>query len=128
MGFQAGVRILVAGGNSGTSDWRKGPDAVKTGDLVFPWSFRTLNRYKGLPGTRYEAVFGSPGDAINPILARYLGIEMLYYHIVTNIGQGLSRGSDKIEHKGKIMYSPVHSEMCLKLELDLLGSVELAQE
>ena len=211
--WKAGVKLLVVGGHSGSADWRRGPEAVKTGDLVFPWSFRTLNRYKGLPGTEFEAVFGSPavrsgevaqpfmgdpfserlarlfaeraqpyveggllrkihrqdslrvalvhpesitfetdfdilfwqaisrqisdsdpdqppvvtihGDAINPILARFLGIEMLYYHMVSNIGQGLSTGEERIENKKKIIYSVEHSRMFLELELSLLESVDL---
>ena len=214
--WKAGVKLLVAGGNSGSSDWRVGPEAVKTGDLVFVWSFRTLNRYKGLPGTKYEAVFGSPsvrsreldqpfmgapfskrladifaesagpyvkkgllrkihpqdsvriaivhpesitfetdfdilfwqtisrqiseyspdkppvvmihGDSINPILARYLKIEMLYYHVVSNIAQGLSTGEERIENKKKVIYSIPHAEMCLDLELSLLENVELINE
>ena len=65
------------------------------------------------------------GDAINPILARFLGIEMLYYHMVSNIGQGLSMGEERIENKKKIIYSAEHSRMFLELELSLLESVDL---
>jgi hypothetical protein len=36
--WQAGVRVLVVGGTSGTCDWRYTADAVLPGDLVLPWS------------------------------------------------------------------------------------------
>jgi hypothetical protein len=55
--WQAGVRVLVVGGTSGTCDWREGEDAVLPGDMVLPWSYLSLDAMPtGLPGTALESV------------------------------------------------------------------------
>src|SRR5919202_2851498 len=55
--WQAGVRVLVVGGTSGTCDWRAGDDAVQPGDMVLPWSYISLDAVPtGLPGTELESV------------------------------------------------------------------------
>ncbi len=170
--WKAGVEVLLVGGNSGICDWRQAttPDeAVQPGDVVLPWSFRTHQEHRGLPGTPFAAPWprhnlfldapfcpalagafapllrpylekgtirkvhtpaevraalvqvetvtfetdfdilmwraltktisdlepGKPpvvtlhGDCVNPILARFLGIHVLYYHLVCNHAQGL---------------------------------------
>ena len=167
--WQAGVRVLIVGGTSGIADWRSGDNAVRPGDVVLPWSFRTKSEHRGLPGTEFESVWSKchllmddpfcpalaailaqkfqpyvesglirrvrtpndtrvalvvpdsitfetdfdvlhwlatsyiasqlqpdrppvvtlHGDCVNPILARYLGIHMMYYHMVSNYAQGL---------------------------------------
>jgi len=209
--WKAGVKIMVAGGNSGSSDWRTGDEAVRPGDMVFPWSFKTRSWYRGLPGTKYETVWGNPalrrgeiiqpfmgepfsarlasefyklaapyeekgpvrkihtpkslrialihpesitfetnfdvlywqtiarsisenqpdkppvipihGDCINPILATFLEIEMLYYHIVSNVAQGLPAKADISEEKDKLIYARDFGEMALDLELKFFEGV-----
>ena len=55
--WQAGVRVLVVGGTSGTCDWREGDEAVLPGDMVLPWSYISLDTLPtGLPGTELESV------------------------------------------------------------------------
>jgi hypothetical protein len=55
--WQAGVHVLVAGGTSGTCDWRDGDDAVLPGDMVLPWSYISLDALPtGLPDTELESV------------------------------------------------------------------------
>lgn len=201
--WKAGVKTMLVGGNSGVADWRSGPDKVETGDVVFPWSYRTQTYYRGLPGTEFEAVWGrelvndqelpspfmgepfssrlanlifniaqpmegSPfgkvhaqdslritlvhpesitfesdfdilywqticktlsenqpdlppvitihGDCINPILARMLGIEMAYYHIITNAAQGLS-APGKIEDLDEFIYNEAFNQAALDIEI-----------
>jgi purine nucleoside phosphorylase len=54
--WQAGVRVLMVGGTSGTCDWREGEDAVRPGDMVLPWSFISFDAMpSGLPGTTLES-------------------------------------------------------------------------
>jgi hypothetical protein len=54
--WQAGVRVLIVGGTSGTCDWRDGDDAVLPGDMVLPWSYISLDAMPaGLPGTELES-------------------------------------------------------------------------
>jgi hypothetical protein len=56
--WQAGVRVLLVGGTSGSCDWRRGArdeDAVRPGDLVLPWSYLPRDTMPtGLPGTELE--------------------------------------------------------------------------
>jgi hypothetical protein len=56
--WQAGVRILLVGGTSGSCDWRRGAadqEAVRPGDLVLPWSYLPRDDMPtGLPGTELE--------------------------------------------------------------------------
>jgi hypothetical protein len=55
--WQAGVRILIVGGTSGTCDWRETDEAVLPGDMVLPWSYISLDAIpSGLPGTELESV------------------------------------------------------------------------
>ena len=58
--WQAEVKLMVVGGNSGSADWRAGQEAISSGDLVFSWSFSTGSWYRGMPGTAYESVWGNP--------------------------------------------------------------------
>ena len=64
------------------------------------------------------------GDCLNPLLARYLGIHVLYYHMVSNYAQGLEpehniRGT--IHH----LYTRIFPEIALTLELDLLSTLDI---
>ncbi len=56
--WQAGVRVLLVGGTSGSCDWRRGPgdeEAVRPGDLVLPRSYLPRDTMPtGLPGTELE--------------------------------------------------------------------------
>jgi len=55
--WQAGVRVLIVGGTSGTCDWRDTDEAVLPGDMVLPWSYMSLDAMPiGLPGTELESV------------------------------------------------------------------------
>jgi hypothetical protein len=58
--WKAGVKFLVIGTHFGSADWRKGPEAIVPGDLVFPWSFESKSWFTGLPGTPYETVWNNP--------------------------------------------------------------------
>jgi hypothetical protein len=58
--WKAGVKSLVIGSHSGSADWRKGPETIVPGDLVFPWSFESKAWFTGLPGTPYETVWNNP--------------------------------------------------------------------
>jgi len=52
--WQAGVRVLLIGGTSGTNDWRDPAleSTVRPGDLIIPWSFYPDRDMPGvLPGT-----------------------------------------------------------------------------
>lgn len=64
------------------------------------------------------------GDCLNPVLARYLGIHVLYYHMVSNYAQGLEE-----EHsiRGTIhrLYTKVFPEIALALELNLLATLQI---
>ena len=56
--WQAGVRVLLVGGTSGSCDWRRSASAVegvRPGDLVLPRSYLTRDTMPtGLPGTELE--------------------------------------------------------------------------
>jgi purine nucleoside phosphorylase len=56
--WQAGVRVLLVGGTSGSCDWRRGTadeEAVRPGDLVLPRSYLARDTMPtGLPGTELE--------------------------------------------------------------------------
>ena len=56
--WQAGVRVLLVGGTSGSCDWRRAAgdeEAVRPGDLVLPWSYLARDTMPtGLPGTELE--------------------------------------------------------------------------
>jgi hypothetical protein len=207
--WKAGVKVLVIGGNSGSADWRQGDEAIRTGDLVLPWSFRTQSWYRGLPGTMFESVWQNPqlkpgqfpfmgepfsmnlaklfverakkyqkdgvfrrihtpaearavlvhpdsitfetnfdilmwqniarsiserepekppvvtlhGDCINPILARLLQIDVLYYHIVSNVAQGLPMTSS-LQSDLKKVISRDYARVVLELEFDFLQTAQ----
>src|SRR5216683_460860 len=79
--WQAGVRVLIVGGTSGTCDWRGGEDAVLPGDLVLPWSYISLDAMPtGLPGTELESVLAERvplmAEPFCPALARGFGAEV----------------------------------------------------
>jgi hypothetical protein len=201
--WQAGVKVLLVGGTSGIADWRQGEDAVRPGDVVLPWSFRTKPDHRGLPGTRYETFWpdhdlllddpfcpalAQPladrfrqfvnegklrrvhtprevrvalvvpdsltfetdfdilmwlsiskmsselqpnrppvatlhGDCMNPILARHLGMHLLYYHLVSNYAQGLAEHHD-IADSIYDLYTETFPQVALEIELSTLESVE----
>ena len=56
--WQAGVKVLLVGGTSGSCDWRRSPgdeEAVRPGDLVLPASYLPRDTMPtGLPGTELE--------------------------------------------------------------------------
>ncbi|MEZ4709430.1 MAG: hypothetical protein R3A44_19630 [Caldilineaceae bacterium] len=59
------------------------------------------------------------GDCLNPILARYLGIHVLYYHLISNYAQGLVAQEETardIHH----LYTKVFPEIALAVEFDIL--------
>lgn len=199
--WQAGVKVMIVGGTSGIADPRPGEDAVRPGDVVLPWSFRTRPVHRGLPGTPYESMWskchfllGDPfcpdlqttmaatlqpyvdqgklrgirtpqetrvalvvpdsitfeteydilqnlaiskiaaelqpdrppvatlhGDCLNPLLARYLGIHVLYYHMVSNYAQGLLPGeatARDLHH----LYTKVFPEIAIAAELEILAN------
>lgn len=47
---EAGVKVILVGGTSGTNDWRdpQREETIKPGDFVLPWSFY---RHRDMPGT-----------------------------------------------------------------------------
>ena len=202
--WQAGVKVLMVGGTSGIADWRHGDDAIRPGDIVLPWSFRTKPEHRGLAGTRYETFwpdydlllddpfcpalakllaekFGDfveqgkvrrvhtpqdvrvalvvpdsltfetnfdilmwlsichnisqlqpdlppvvtlHGDCVNPILARHLGIHVMYYHMVANYAQGLAKQHD-IADSIYELYTKAFPEIALDVEFDMLASVDI---
>ena len=202
--WQAGVKVLMVGGTSGIADWRKGEDAIKPGDIVLPWSFRTSPTQRGLPGTPfetfwpdYDVLLDAPfcpelaqplaekfreavqrgqirkvwtpqearvalvvpdtltfetdfdilmwlaisrmasefhpnrppiatlhGDCVNPILARHLGIHVLYYHMVANYAQGLSTDED-IAESIYDFYIKTFPQLALEVEFTLLETLPI---
>lgn len=201
--WQAGVKILIIGGTSGTADWRDGDEAIQPGDFVLPWSFRTSACHRGLPGTphetswpRHDLLLNDPfcralvpavarrvrakycpepfrrvhtpedtravlivpdgitfetsydilmwvainqrisevlqpkqppvvslhGDCVNPVLARLLGIHVLYYHLPSNWAQGLHPeiGITKTLYH---LYVNVYPEAILELEAWMLENL-----
>jgi purine nucleoside phosphorylase len=64
------------------------------------------------------------GDCLNPILARYLGIHVLYYHMVSNYAQGLvpqEETARDIHH----LYTKVFPSIALDIEFNLLDTLEI---
>lgn len=205
--WQAGVRVLLIGGTSGIADWRHGDAdlsvrAIRPGDVVLPWSFRTKAGHGGLPGTPYETFWpdhdvllddpfcpdlarplrqkfqeyvergairrvhtpadvrvalvlpDAPtfetdfdilmwlsiskmasalqpdrppiatlhGDCVNPVLARHLGIHMVYYHMVSNYAQGLGVNHD-IAGTLYDLYLHTFPPIALDVEFSLLESL-----
>ena len=202
--WQAGVKVLIVGGTSGTADLREGEEAVRPGDFVLPWSFRTMSHHRGLPGTphetawpRYDLLLDQPfcsglsalvaakvraeysphpfrrvhtpqdtrvalvnfdgitfetnydilmwaainqqisalqpdlppvvtlhGDCVNPVLARLLGIHLLYYHLPSNWAQGL-HPEDGIVETLYPLYMDVFPQAALRLEAWMMDSLPL---
>jgi len=202
--WQAGVKVLIVGGTSGTADLREGEEAVRPGDLVLPWSFRTSPQHRGLPGTpfetawpRYDLLMDEPfcselatlvavkvqaeycphpfrrvhtpqdtrvalvlfdgitfetsydilmwaainqqisalqpdlppvvtlhGDCVNPVLARLLGIHLLYYHLPSNWAQGL-HPEDGIVETLYPLYMNVFPQAALTLEAWMMDSLPI---
>lgn len=202
--WQAGVKLLVVGGTSGIADWRQGEEAIRPGDVVLPWSFRTRPVHRGLPGTPFESMWSKchflledpfcpalapqlaaqlapfvasgqlrgvrtpqdtrvalvvpdsitfeteydilqnlaiskiasdlqpdrppvatlHGDCLNPVLARYLGIHVLYYHMVSNYARGLLPG-EKTASDLHHLYTKVFPEIAMTVELAMLTDGEL---
>ena len=63
------------------------------------------------------------GDCFNPVLARYLGIHVLYYHMVSNYAQGLAP-EHSIQGTIHHLYTEVFPAIAIELELDLLATLE----
>lgn len=61
------------------------------------------------------------GDCLNPLLARYLGIHVLYYHMVSNYAQGLLPGEETAKDLHHL-YTKVFPEIAITAELEILGS------
>lgn len=200
--WQAGVKVLLVGGTSGIADWRNGEEAIRPGDVVLPWSFRTRPVHRGLPGTQFESMWSKchfllsdpfcpdlqrsmadtlqpfvdqgqlrgirtpkdtrvalvvpdsitfeteydilqnlaisktaselqsnrppvatlHGDCLNPLLARYLGIHVLYYHMVSNYAQGLLPGEETATDLHRL-YTKVFPEIAIAAELKILATV-----
>ncbi|MCB0113182.1 MAG: hypothetical protein KDD84_03820 [Caldilineaceae bacterium] len=64
------------------------------------------------------------GDCINPILARSLGIHVLYYHMVSNYAQGLARGHE-IADTIYDLYIRAFPQVALDVELTTLSTYPL---
>lgn len=202
--WQAQVRMLLVGGTSGITDWRQDDQAIYPGDAVLPWSFRTREDHRGLPGTEHESfwpehdllldrpfcpdgaaflsaqfqehmaagrirrlhtpaearvalimpdsltfetdydilmwlslnkmaseltpkqppVASLHGDCVNPILARRLGIHLLYYHLVANYAQGLRPDHD-IAGSIHQLYTQAFPQVALDLELTTLDQAPI---
>ncbi|SDT95848.1 hypothetical protein SAMN05444156_1064 [Verrucomicrobium sp. GAS474] len=203
--WKAGVKAAVVGGNSGVCEARpdSDPNAIQPGDLVFPWSYRTHQEHRGLPGTPYAApwprhnlfldapfcpglaaqllplaqayeakgtirkihtpetvraalvqvetvtfetdfdilmwralnktisdlepakppVATLHGDCVNPLLARFLGIHLLYYHLVCNHAQGLGTGN--IHDTLTTLFLDAYPAMVVDLEGELAETLVL---
>jgi purine nucleoside phosphorylase len=133
--WQAGVRVLIVGGTSGTCDWRDTDDAVLPGDMVLPWSYISLDSMPtGLPGTELESTLASQvplmADPFCPSLARIWADEVAHVnpnpfrrvhrqdaHVLLNrwqygafesVGQSLL-----LRHVGKSVGSPVITGDCV---------------
>ncbi|MDP7331525.1 MAG: hypothetical protein QF832_00510 [SAR324 cluster bacterium] len=64
------------------------------------------------------------GDCLNPILARYLGIHLFYYHLISNYAQGLvpQEETAKSIHK---LYSETYPTIATEIEFDLLENLSI---
>ena len=67
------------------------------------------------------------GDAINPVLARFLGIHVLYYSLVCNHAAGLATASN-IHDTMTDLYRDTYPTMVLDLEGQALETLELPLE
>lgn len=64
------------------------------------------------------------GDCLNPLLSRYLGIHVLYYHMISNYAHGLEPEHD-IHSTINHLYTEVFPEIALAMELDLLATMPI---
>lgn len=208
--WQAGVKVLLVGGTSGSNDWRdpQAEDTVRPGDFVLPWSFFRGRAMPGtLPGTEvstgflprialmedpfcvslsrelaekaeseltprpfrrvhrpqdvrvalheppgrgtFETAFETLtwrmltrlmseqeqfphvmifGDCISPILARNLGMHMVYYHIPSNWVLEHPGTSISLEDSLNDLYLNVLPRVCVNLEAELLQSWEIPED
>lgn len=62
------------------------------------------------------------GDCVNPVLARHLGIHVMYYHLVANYAQGLQEGHD-IAQTLYGLYLDTFPQVALDVEFSLLETV-----
>ncbi len=212
--WKAGVKSMLIGSHAGSADWRKTPEAIVPGDLVFPWSFESKGWFTGLPGTPYETVWNNPlvtrthqlpwpylrepfsaamaaqfrvlaepeqtagrigkivtadqvravlvsedsiafesnydiyahqaiareisemqpdrppvvtlhGSVVNPVLAKFLGIEILPYQIISNPAQGVVQDISKA-HDAHV-FSRSAAEMWLRLEMRFFETYRLTR-
>jgi hypothetical protein len=65
------------------------------------------------------------GDCISPILARQMGMHLLYYHIPSNWAQGHPATKEHLVDSLDALYLDVLPQACLELEMHLLASVEI---
>lgn len=208
--WQAGVKVVLVGGTSGTVDWRdpQGEDTVRPGDFVIPWSFYRENPNAGtLPGTQMTTGFlprialmadpfcislssdlaervrkklvpnpfrrvhdprtvkvaihnpqgagsfetdfevltwriltklisqeeGFPhvlifGDCMSPVLARHLGMHLVYYHVPSNWAQGHPATGMQLMESLDHLYLQVLPKTCLNMEIELLQTWDIPTE
>ena len=122
------MKILVAGGNSGSADWRGGPDAIRPGDLVLPWSFRSQSWYRGLPGTPYESVWGSPGIRSKEIPQPFMGapFSSRLASLFTELAQKYETSGPlrKIHSQDSVRVAIVHPDsITFETDFDILFSI-----
>jgi purine nucleoside phosphorylase len=150
--WQAGVRVLLVGGTSGSCDWRRSPAAeaaVRPGDLVLPASYLTRHAMPtGLPGTDLEfclprrvAIMDEPfcpplAEAIREAAARLDGFRFRRVHgpeagVVLNrwlAGNGFESAAmcRELELYGRLTGSPVITGDCVSPVLARVCEMHLA--
>ena len=99
------------------------PDGItfETNYDIMMWN--TLNRMISImhPG---PAVVSLHGDCINPVLARLLGIHVVYYHMVANVAQGLPMEESIIESLYRL-YLGNFATAALEMEFTLLQEMPI---
>ena len=65
-----------------------------------------------------------PGDCLNPILARYLGIHLFYCHMISNYAQGLIHQEETAKSIHKL-YSETYPIIATEIEFDLLENLTI---
>ncbi len=68
------------------------------------------------------------GDCISPILARQMGMHLVYYHIPSNWGQGHPATKAHLVDSLDALYLDVLPQACLNLEIDLLTGAEIPSD
>jgi hypothetical protein len=56
--------------------------------------YRVWNKLASQIDPKLPSVVSLHGDCVNPVLARFLGIHLVYYHVVSNVAQGIEPGGD----------------------------------